>query len=101
MCQGGSVLFPTCIIIIETRLHTPWPLLIQWNLRIKDTLGPTILSTIEGSSSSRRSKNVIIAKGNGHYELSFLVRLSEGPLSDCSLKLMLCQEGKTYIIYQK
>ncbi len=32
--------------------------IIQWNLRIKDILGPAISSTIERLSSSWRSKNV-------------------------------------------
>ncbi len=42
---------------------------VQWNLRIKDTLGlgPAILSTIERLSSSRRSKKCIIAMGNDNF----------------------------------
>ncbi len=33
---------------------------IQWSLRIKDTLGPAVLSAVERLSFSRRSKNVLL-----------------------------------------
>ena len=32
---------------------------IQWNLRTRDTMGPTILSLVERSSLSRRSNNTL------------------------------------------
>ena len=47
-----------------TPLQYPVPLKLQWNLRIKDTLGPAILSSVERLSSSRRLKmNYCYGKG--------------------------------------
>ncbi len=43
----------------------------QWNLRIKDTLGPAVLSTIEGLSSSQRSKNLWEMIVWGYFKLPF------------------------------
>ncbi len=45
-------------------------LAIQWNLHIKDTLGPTALSAIERSSSRRSVEN------NNYYKLCLVERLS-------------------------
>ena len=47
-------------------------ILIQWNLQIKDTLGPAILSSIERLSSSWRLKMM----GKGSRSVSFVGRLS-------------------------
>ncbi len=45
-------------------------LAIQWNLQIKDTLGPTVLSAIERSSSRRSMEN------SNYYKLCLVERLS-------------------------
>ncbi len=45
-------------------------LAIQWNLQIKDSLGPTVLSAIERSSSRRSMEN------NYYYKLCLVERLS-------------------------
>ena len=48
---------------------------IQWNLRAKDTLGPTIMSIVEKLSSSWRFLNVLLQQEQlllGHYEVPFM-----------------------------
>ena len=47
---------------------------VQWNLRTKDTLGPTIVSIVERMSSSRRFQSVLLQWELllGHYEVSFM-----------------------------
>ena len=61
---------------------------VQWNLRIKDTLGPVVLSYVERLSSSRRLKmNDCYEKGVQNCVLCWeVVPFSEGPLSkECDI----------------
>ena len=60
---------------------------VQWNLRIKDTLGPAILSTVEKFSSSQRLKmNYCYRKGVQKCVLCWeVVPFSEDPLSEVPL----------------
>ena len=68
-------------------LYTLLWLLIQWNLRIKDTLGPAIVSSVERLSSSYTLKmNYYYGKGVQNCVLCLEVAsISEGPLSEVPL----------------
>ena len=55
--------------------------------RIKETLGPVVLSTIERLSSSQRSKNVLFLWKMINFLRSYLL---EGPLSEVSLLISWC-----------
>ena len=81
---------------------------IQWNLRIRDTLGPAILSSVERLSSSRRVKMIYCyGKGVQNDVLCWeAVPFLEGPLSEvplsevplyCSGGLLCCDDDLTLI----
>ncbi len=71
------------IVIIDRQVYTP-VYIIQWSLRIKDTLGPAILSTIESCPLLGGLREMIIL---GHYSSREAVLFSEGPLSEVPLYL--------------
>ncbi len=65
-------------------------LAIQWNLQIKDTLGPTVLSAIERSSSRRSMEN------NNYYKLCLVERLSSSRGAIGSTKTMRVHQNVHY-----